>query len=123
MKDAPHSRRDEVEAYRTRDGSLIRELMHPQVHGNRLQSLAEAELPVGGQTLRHRHPHSEELYHFTHGSGEMELEGEWFAVRAGETVCIDPGRSHALRNTGDQPLRLLCCCSPPYSHDDTELLE
>jgi hypothetical protein len=33
---------DDVEAYVTKDGSLIRELMHPQVHVNSSLSLAEA---------------------------------------------------------------------------------
>lgn len=31
----------------TRDGSLIRELMHPTQHGHRAQSLAEAIVPPG----------------------------------------------------------------------------
>ena len=26
-----------------------------------------------------------------------------------------------LWNTGTEPLRLLCCCAPPYSHGDTYL--
>ena len=29
-----HSRYDHVQPYVTRDGSVIRELMHPDVHGN-----------------------------------------------------------------------------------------
>lgn len=40
-----------VPAYRTKDGSEIRELMHPAVYGNRVQSLAEATVPVGARTL------------------------------------------------------------------------
>ena len=31
----------DIPAYITKDGSTIRELMHPSVHGNRLQSLAD----------------------------------------------------------------------------------
>ena len=33
--------------YKTLDGSLIRELMHPDVHGNWFQSLAEATIRPG----------------------------------------------------------------------------
>lgn len=109
-------------AYTTKDGSTIRELMHPAVHGNTNQSLAEATVPPSGRTLPHRHRTSEELYHFTAGQGMMTLGRERFAVRAGDTVCIPPGEVHGLENTGEEPLRLLCCCSPPYSHEDTELL-
>jgi len=39
------------------------------------------------------------------------------------TVVIAPGVAHKLWNTGDEPLVLLCCCSPPYTHEDTVLLE
>ena len=111
----------EAQPYVTRDGSMIRELMHPAVHGNRQQSLAEAQVPPGGETLRHRHLASEELYHFTAGAGEMELDGVWFDVAAGDTVAIPPGSDHRLRNTGATTLTLLCCCAPPYRHEDTEL--
>lgn len=108
--------------YETKDGSLIRELMHPEVHGNSNQSLAEATVPVGSRTFLHRHSKSEEIYHITQGTGLMSLDNDTFSVRAGDTVCIQPGTSHRIKNTGDAPLRILCCCAPPYSHDDTELL-
>lgn len=106
----------------TKDGSEIRELMHPAVHGNRAQSLAEATVPPGRGTLLHRHRVTEELYHVTAGAGVMTLGGETFEVRAGDTVCIPPGTPHCIRNTGAAPLRILCACTPAYSHDDTELL-
>jgi len=108
--------------YATKDGSEIRELMHPAVHGNRAQSLAEATVPPGGETLLHRHRVTEELYHVTAGAGLMTLGNETFDVRAGDTVCISPGTPHCIRNTGAAPLRILCACTPAYSHDDTELL-
>ncbi len=53
---------DEVHAYRTKDGSLIRELMHPDRHGNARQSMAEAIVAPGGTTLLHRHGETEEIY-------------------------------------------------------------
>ena len=53
------SRYVSVESFVTRDGSIIRELMHPNVHGNVNQSLAEAIVPVGQGTQLHRHHLSE----------------------------------------------------------------
>jgi mannose-6-phosphate isomerase-like protein (cupin superfamily) len=41
---------------------------------------------------------------------------------SGDTVYIPPGTPHKIRNTGDIPLKILCCSSPAYSHEDTELL-
>ena len=108
--------------YVTKDGSEIRELMHPAAHGNRAQSLAEATVAPGCETLLHRHRVTEELYHITAGAGVMTLGGESFDVRAGDTVCIPPGTPHRIRNAGAAPLRILCACTPAYSHDDTELL-
>ncbi len=111
-----------VVPYLTKDGSEIRELMHPAVHGNAAQSLAEATVPPGTKTLLHRHHLTEELYHITAGEGRMTLGGETFLVRVGDTVCIRPGTAHCIEAVGSEPLRLLCCCAPAYRHEDTELL-
>ena len=108
--------------YVTKDGSEIRELMHPVRHGNRAQSLAEATVAPGMKTAVHQHTATEEIYHITHGRGRMTLGGETFDVMTGDTVCIPPGAAHCLENTGSVPLRILCACSPAYSHDDTTLL-
>ncbi len=113
----------EVTAYRTKDGSEIRELMHPaQHHGALRQSLAEARVAPGERTAPHRHLQTEELYYFLAGEGAMTLGAETFAVTAGDTVRIAPGVAHSVRNTGRVPLRILCSCVPPYSHEDTLLL-
>ena len=113
---------DELPSFVTKDGSLVRELMHPESHGNSAQSLAEAIVAVGEETALHRHLVSEELYHIARGSGEMKLGEEVFTVGPGDTVCILPGMPHAIRNAGNCELRILCSSSPPYSHEDTELL-
>lgn len=111
-----------IKSYRTKDGSIIRELFHPDSNGNRRQSLAEAVIPLGSETMLHRHHKSEEIYHITEGVGLMTLGKNGFGVSAGDTVCILPGTSHSIKNTGGIPLKILCCCSPPYSHEDTEIL-
>ena len=120
MKIQPYA---SVPAYRTMDGSEIRELMHPAVHGNSAQSLAEATVPAGTRTLLHLHPRTEELYHITVGVGRMTLGADTFELKPGDTVCIPPGTPHCIEAVGAEALRLLCCCSPAYSHGDTVLLE
>ena len=106
----------------TKDGSEIRELMHPVPHANANQSLAEAAVAPGQTTALHRHLNSEELYHITAGRGRMTLGDKQFEVGPGDTVCIPPGTPHCITNTGDELLRILCCCAPAYAHEDTELL-
>lgn len=116
------SRYQDIPPYITKDGSEIRELMHPSVHGNHSQSLAEAIVPPGKQTLLHCHHKSEEVYHITAGHGVMQLGEEKFEIRIGDTIAIPVGTPHAVENYGREPLKILCVCSPPYSHDDTDLV-
>lgn len=118
-----HQALDDVPAYTTKDGSQIRELMHPLHHGNHNQSLAQATIEAGRSTTLHRHWATEELYHITAGRGSMRLGQRVFAVKPGDTIQIPPGTPHNISASNDAPLTLLCCCSPAYAHDDTELLE
>jgi mannose-6-phosphate isomerase-like protein (cupin superfamily) len=103
-----------VEAFVTKDGSTVRELHHSAA-----QSLAEATLEPGQATERHCHRASEEIYLVTKGSGSLEVDGETRRVRPGDAVLIPPGAWHTLENDGTSELRILCCCAPPYSHEDT----
>lgn len=113
----------DIAAYVTKDGSEIRELMHPSRHGGRAQSLAEATVPAGGRTLLHRHGRTEELYHVSAGRGRMTLGDARFDIAPGDTVLIPPGTPHCVEAADDAALVILCCCSPAYAHEDTELLE
>ena len=119
--------RDAITPYVTKDGSEIRELMHPVVQGNRAQSFAEATIDIGlprswNLQRLHRHHKTEEIYHVTAGAGVMTLDEDRFPIAAGDTICITPGRAHCVENTGYTALKILCACSPAYAHDDTELL-
>lgn len=109
--------------YITKDGSEVRELMHPDHHPVRNQSLAEATVPPGTTTQLHKHLLSEEIYHITAGTGQMTLGDETFDVGHGDTLLIPPGTPHAIENSGEHDLVMLCSCSPPYSHADTEIIE
>ena len=116
------TRCDDIAPYVTKDGSTIRELMHPASHPVRNQSLAEAVVPPGARTLAHMHHRAEEIYHVTSGTGRMRLGSESFDIGPGDTVLIAPGTEHDVMNTGADDLRILCCCAPAYAHDDTQLV-
>ena len=111
-----------IESFITKDGSTIRELLHPNTSRIKNQSLAEATVPPGNTTQLHRHEKTEEIYHILAGQGCMILGERRFDVAPGDSVIISPGTPHCIQNTGSNTLRFLCCCSPAYSHDDTELL-
>jgi len=112
-------RLDEASPFTTLDGSQIREVAGPVSLPTLNQSLAEATVPVGGETVEHLHRNSEELYAFTSGMGRIKVGTEERDVRAGDVVVLPPGTPHKLWNTGEEPLRLLCCCAPAYSDADT----
>ena len=116
-------RLEDREAFITADGSSIRELAGLPSGNSVNQSLAEATVSPGGATAEHYHRLTEEIYYFTAGAGRMKLGNELRDVRAGDCVVIRPGLAHKLFNPHDEPLVLLCCCAPAYSHEDTVLLE
>ena len=117
-----HTHYKDITAYETKDGSLIRELIHPSQHNNHHQSLAEAIVHPGQTTALHKHHKTEEVYFIRQGQGIMTLGQKQFPVQSGDSICILPGTAHCINNNGTQDLHILCSCAPAYSHDDTELL-
>ena len=107
------------EPFITRDGSTIRSILDRANAPVEQQSLAEATVPAGTTTERHHHKVSEEFYFLLEGEGTMEIDGENREVRPGDAVLIPAGAWHQITATKD--LRFLCCCAPPYEHDDTVL--
>lgn len=115
--------RDKAHPFTTKDGSTIRSILDMSNAPVRNQSLAEATVAPGGRTTRHVHRTSEEFYYVLAGTGRMELRGEEHPVRPGDAILIPADTEHTLFNSGHQDLVFLCCCSPPYSHEDTVLDE
>ena len=103
--------------FTTADGSTIRSILDRTNAPVANQSLAEASLPTGNATDRHYHKISEEFYFVLEGIGTMEIDGESQKISPGDAVLIPAGTWHQI--TASTQLRFLCCCSPPYSHDDT----
>ena len=113
---------NDIAAFVTKDGSIIRELLHPAQHGAGTMSFAEAIVEAGTTTHLHLHVTSEEIYHITQGAGRMRLGDAEFDIRPGDTIKIPPGTSHNVTQTGNVALKILCVCFPPYADVDTSLL-
>jgi mannose-6-phosphate isomerase-like protein (cupin superfamily) len=103
--------------FTTKDGSTIRSILDRANAPVRQQSLAEAFVPAGGATERHYHRSSEEFYFVLEGTGRMTVDDETSVVGPGDAILIPAGAWHTIR--AETPLRFLCCCAPPYSHEDT----
>src|ERR1043165_4472109 len=103
--------------FTTKDGSSIRSILDRANAPVKNQSLAEATVPAGTATQRHHHRLSEEFYFILEGRGFMEIDVTQRDVGPGDAILIPPGAWHTI--TARETLRFLCCCAPPYSHDDT----
>ena len=65
--------------------------------------------PAGAETgFLHTHRTHEELYFFLSGEGQMQVDGEIFPVTEGSVVRVAPTPKRSVRNTGNEPLVMLC---------------
>ena len=103
--------------FTTKDGSTIRSILDRTNAPVEKQSLAEARVPAGAATQRHCHRLAEEFYFILEGAGEMEIDGTTRPVGPGDAILIPAGAWHTI--TARETLRFLCCCAPPYAHEDT----
>jgi mannose-6-phosphate isomerase-like protein (cupin superfamily) len=75
-------------------------------------TLRLVEIPVlqPGDTLRtpHRHSNFEECMYTLSGQGTTFADGGEFHLKPGDTLLIPAGEKHVTRNTGSEPLVLLC---------------
>ena len=105
--------------FATKDGSTIRSILDAATAPVQHQSLAEASLTWEGSTQAHYHLLSEEFYFILEGRGDMTVDGATRAVGPGDAILIPPGAWHSIASKSASGMRFLCCCAPPYSHDDT----
>lgn len=56
----------------------------------------------------HTHKTHEELYFFLSGEGEYQVDGQVTAVSEGSVVRVSPEGKRSVRNTGAEPLIMLC---------------
>jgi mannose-6-phosphate isomerase-like protein (cupin superfamily) len=104
------------------DGSILRELLHPEKAGLQIgYSLAYAKVGVGQETFAHRLK-SSEVYYITSGEGLMHIDGEGFEVGAESAIYIPPGAKQYIKNTGDCDLEFLCIVEPAWREEDEEVL-
>jgi len=80
--------------------------------GSRAVTLRLVEIPVPkpgeGPRDRHFHADTEECIYVMSGAGCTESESGDHPLRAGDAILIPPGEPHVTRNTGGEPLVLLC---------------
>lgn len=92
-------------------GRISREIVSG-ARGSRAVTLRRVEIPVesdgGPGRAHHSHPDCEECIHVLSGTGLFCTEDEERPLHPGDTVLVPPGERHYTRNTGREPLELLC---------------
>jgi mannose-6-phosphate isomerase-like protein (cupin superfamily) len=75
-------------------------------------TLRKVEIPVSslGDSPRSCHAHNdfEECIYVLAGEGMTEADSGNYALKAGDAIVIPAGEKHVTRNTGTEPLVLLC---------------
>lgn len=105
------------------DGTLLRELLHPDKHSIALRySLAHAIVAPGQTSYLHSLATSE-VYYILSGVGEMHIDDEVRSVEPGDAVYIPPGAKQFIHNPGAEPLVFICIVDPAWRQADETLYQ
>lgn len=105
------------------DGSLLRELLHPEKAGLQIHySLAYAKVMAGEMTKPHK-LRACEVYYIMDGKGLIHIDEESFEVNPECAVYIPPHSTQYIENTGNSDLKFLCIVEPAWREEDEEVLE
>jgi mannose-6-phosphate isomerase-like protein (cupin superfamily) len=105
------------------DGSILRELLHPEKADLQIRySLAHAKVAAGQETFPHKLKASE-VYYITAGYGLMHIDEESLEVGPESAIYIPPGARQYIENTGKSDLEFLCIVDPAWREEDEEIFE
>ena len=60
----------------------------------------------------HVHEGVSEFFYIAEGSLDVQVDGTWQRLNAGDSLCLDPGQVHTLMNRSDAPCRWITGWSP-----------
>ncbi|MEO6850062.1 MAG: cupin domain-containing protein [Mucilaginibacter sp.] len=60
-----------------------------------------------GSAIGYHLQKEDEIYYVIGGTGEMQMNGKSFPVKAGDAILTRPGSSHGLRQTGSKDLAII----------------
>lgn len=103
------------------DGSILRELLHPDKADLKLRySLAHAVVKPGQTTRPHR-LRTSEVYYIIEGTGIMHINEESAPVAPGQAIYTPPNARQRIRNTGASDLAFFCIVDPAWRKEDEEV--
>lgn len=95
-------------------GGLVKRLIHPTTTGSVNLGVSIAYINPGEELPPHHHG-NEEAYFVLQGEGVMTVEGyeETILLKKYLSVYCPANKDHYTKNTGNEPLVLLCSLTPP----------
>jgi mannose-6-phosphate isomerase-like protein (cupin superfamily) len=69
----------------------------------------------------HRHDGTDEIYYIVSGKGEYVQDGERCLLGPGDATLVKSGQSHAIKNIGDEDLKVLCFCAALKDREHSEI--
>lgn len=104
------------------DGSVLRELLHPDKADIAIRySLAHARVSSGQSTSPHRLT-TAEVYYIVQGRGRMHIDGEAVDIGVDSAIYIPPGSIQYITNQGEDDLVFLCIVDPAWRREDEEII-
>lgn len=82
-----------------------------EVPGSIFKYVRDLILYPGSTIGEHLHTGDEEIYFVISGNGIMVVDGEEYVIGPGSAVLTQSGSHHALRNEGEEDLRIFVVCA------------
>lgn len=60
-----------------------------------------------GSAIGYHLQKEDEIYYIISGTGEVQMNGKTFPVKAGDAILTRPGSSHGLKQTGKDDLIII----------------
>lgn len=84
--------------------------------GHRLEAINELAPGFRGPPM-HVHPSASEIYQVLAGQIEVNIDGRWQTLGAGQTMVVPPGAAHTFNNDTDQTVRILNTHQPAMAFE------
>jgi len=118
-----HKKISDIKPFITTDGSLIREMFHPERDNLQMScSVAHATVKVGDSTTPHTLKKSSEVYVILSGTGTMRINDETQLLNLGDSVFIPAGSVQHIENSGEEDLEFICAVDPCWKEEDDEVI-
>lgn len=105
------------------DGSILRELLHPEKADLQISySLAYAKVVAGQATKLHK-LRATEVYYILEGQGLMHIDEKSFQVNPQCAIYIPPNCNQYIENIGNSDLKFLCIVDPAWRKEYEQVFD